>query len=367
MITSILLVDAHALATRNGPTPDPASLVDELTQTMHGVHRQIVVLHAYCDASVRAPYRQALRDAGFAIFDTANAHETLIAMTLDLAGLVGGESVYEEAILLGHADYTALARHARAALMMVSVADHPGVCASLEALADGLIDLDEMQAFRPEEVAVPAGAAAQAEEPAEEPAEEGDPWPDPSTGPMLVAGAAAIVPPVVEAALPAASTMSSIPELPDLPDLPELPELPDLPDPGTLTLEASQSGEAELPEALPESRQAGDQAGEHEGEHDPLDALFADLAQPVMAAPAMDEPAVDEAEPVAPVPHSEDEAVLWQHEPADVLVHPATPVNKDLTAEVDELLSRLMSDSLSPRRGSSLGVSAPDLDVVPER
>lgn len=145
MMTSILLIDVQGLEARVGGGLSPAELLAELSHTMHGMTRQIMVQRAYCSSRISAYRRNVYRDAGYQIVETAGPDETLIMMTLDLADLSGGNAVYEEAILLGGtADYTALARLAHENLMMISVMDHPTITASLEAVADGLIDPDDL-------------------------------------------------------------------------------------------------------------------------------------------------------------------------------------------------------------------------------
>ncbi len=149
MMTSLLLVDVQGFEALAKGQADPAALSSELTHTMHGLTRQIAVMRAYCSTRVSTYRRTAYRDAGFEIVETAGADETLIMMSLDLYELSASDATYEEAIILGGTtDYTALARLARERLMMVSVADHAAIPSSLEALADGLIDLDDLDIDR---------------------------------------------------------------------------------------------------------------------------------------------------------------------------------------------------------------------------
>ena len=146
MMTSLLLVDVQGFEALAKGQVNAKALVSELSHTMHGLTRQVAVLRAYCSPRVSAYRRTAFRDAGFEIVETSGADETLILMTLDLEALSDGDTTYEEAVLLGGStDYTALARLARSRMMMVSVADHTSVPSSLESLADGLIDLADLE------------------------------------------------------------------------------------------------------------------------------------------------------------------------------------------------------------------------------
>ncbi|MEM1285441.1 MAG: NYN domain-containing protein [Pseudomonadota bacterium] len=146
MMTSLLLVDVQGFEALAKGQVNAKALVSELSHTMHGLTRQVAVMRAYCSPRVSAYRRTAFRDAGFEIVETSGADETLIVMTLDLEALSDGDTTYEEAILLGGStDYTALARLARSRMMMVSVADHTSVPSSLESLADGLIDLADLE------------------------------------------------------------------------------------------------------------------------------------------------------------------------------------------------------------------------------
>lgn len=146
MMTSLLLVDVQGFEALAKGQVNARALVSELSHTTHGLARQIAVMRAYCSPRVSTFRRSAFRDAGFEIVETSGADETLILMTLDLAALSDGDTPYEEAVLLGgSADYTALARLARRRMMMVSVANHGTLPTSLEALADGLIDLGDLE------------------------------------------------------------------------------------------------------------------------------------------------------------------------------------------------------------------------------
>lgn len=172
MMTSLLLVDVQGFEALAKGQAEPSALASELTHTMHGLTRQIAVMRAYCSTRVSTYRRTAYREAGFEIVETAGADETLILMSLDLYELSASDATYEEAIILGGTtDYTALARLARERLMMVSVADHSSIPSSLEALADGLIDLDDLEidrshavtpstSFKPRERAKPDALAA---------------------------------------------------------------------------------------------------------------------------------------------------------------------------------------------------------------
>jgi hypothetical protein len=224
MITSLLLVDVHGLESLAGGQLVPDALVRDLSKPSSGATRQIAVQRAYCAVTVPAEQRAAMRDAGFEIVETAGADETLIQMTLDLADLSFGDVTYEEAMLLGGtSDYTALARLARERLMVVSVASHAHLPASLKALADALIDPDGLEVSKATPVAAPASTRPDAplsapaatptttpapaptaapEKPTAPAAEtkadksqspkgddaKGDAWPDPKKGSILVAG-----------------------------------------------------------------------------------------------------------------------------------------------------------------------------------
>jgi hypothetical protein len=252
MMTSLLLVDVQGFEALAKGQANPAALIGELSHTMHGLTRQIAVMRAYCSNRVSSYRRTAYREAGFEIVETNGPDETLIRMSFDLYEFSSSDATYEEAILLGGStDYTALARLARERLMMVSVVDHATISSALEALADGLIDLDDFEIDRSASIApapsytprerkpleplaprapllsrtekTPEKAQDKADDKADEKAAEakpdeasdatsdddkphldhpeqhkpdsdrteGDAWPDPKTGPVLVAGATA--------------------------------------------------------------------------------------------------------------------------------------------------------------------------------
>lgn len=520
MMTSILLVDVQGLEARIGGGLSPAELLAELTHTMHGMSRQIMVQRAYCSSRISTYRRNAYRDAGYQIIETAGPDETLIMMTLDLADLSGGNAVYEEAILLGGtADYTALARLAHENLMMISVMDHPTIQTSLEALADGLIDPDELPVsdtpsllersdskrdeqprkspflapppkesiLAPTAKPEPAKSEPAKSEPAEpdmtskskadnaepgnnaEPTsnakskghtetktdadlksdvevteeavesetpalgttddadgdegtedtdsgdtesgdtESGDTWPDPKTGPILVAGGSiaeavglttALDDPIATASEEGTSTQPSEPTDPieaelaneiasDLSVSAEDIGIDADEAPGSviidLQIEDLVAEEfAETPAPTTSALQTSDDtkvAEELAADDDPLDALFADLGadltpespQTVSAATSADPldsldiaPAdlLEDLDPLEPVtlektPESAGESPNGTNEPVE---ETAKASSKELSEEVDELLSRLMSDGPS-------GAPAEDvqLDVVPER
>lgn len=231
MMTSLLLVDVQGFEALAKGQANPTALTSELSHTMHGLTRQIAVMRAYCSNRVSSYRRTAYREAGFEIIETAGADETLIRLSVDLHKFATSAATYEEAILLGGTtDYTALARLAREHLMMVSVVDHPTISSALEAIADGLIDLDDLEIDRSTNItSAPSFASrdrapieplaprapfssrpAKSEEQLEEKfaqdvpkldhpedrkpdndASDGDAWPDPKSGPILVAGTAA--------------------------------------------------------------------------------------------------------------------------------------------------------------------------------
>jgi hypothetical protein len=235
MMTSLLLVDVQGFEALAKGQANPTALTSELSHTMHGLTRQIAVMRAYCSNRVSSYRRTAYREAGFEIIETSGPDETLIRISVDLHKFATSPATYEEAILLGGStDYTALARLAREHLMMVSVVDHATISSALEAIADGLIDLDDLEidrsssiapapSFKPRErtssepLAPRAPFSSRTAKPDEKPNErsdkksaqdepkldhpedhkpgndtsDGDTWPDPKTGPILVAGTAA--------------------------------------------------------------------------------------------------------------------------------------------------------------------------------
>lgn len=508
MMTSILLVDVQGLEARIGGGLSPAELLAELTHTMHGMSRQIMVQRAYCSSRISNYRRNAYRDAGYQIVETAGPDETLIMMTLDLADLSGGNAVYEEAILLGGTtDYTALARLAHENLMMISVMDHPTITASLEALADGLIDPDELPmsdtpsilersdikreeqprkspflapppkesilapAAKPESAkpepaepdmtpkskaddaelksntepeskpelesniktktdAEPRSGVKAAEEAVEAPApgnthdeggdegtedtdsgdaESGDTWPDPKTGPILVAGGSiaeavglttALDDPKATTDEEIASTDASEPTDPIEAELANdiASELSVSAEdigidadetPGSVIIDlqiedlvAEEFAETPAPPmSAPQAPDDTTTTEEPVAGDDPLDALFADLgtdltpdapqtvsaAAPVNPLDSLDiAPAdlLEDLDPLEPVtlentPESAGESSVSTDRPVE---ETAKASSKELSEEVDELLSRLMSDGPS-------GAPAEDvkLDVVPER
>lgn len=503
MMTSILLIDVQGLEARIGGGLAPAGLLAELTHTMHGMSRQIMVQRAYCSSRVSTYRRNAYRDAGYQIVETAGPDETLIMMTLDLADLSGGNAVYEEVILLGGTtDYTALARLAHENLMMISVLDHPTIPTSLEALADGLIDPDDLPhseatsildrgdikreetprrtpflapapksaVLAPvEETAIKAEAEAKADKAPETAAEQtepkdgpavpveaatddqpdaasedtssdaegdteakerdaGDPWPDPKTGPILVAGGSIADAVGVATAMDdpdeaqikeeaASVDQAASADLDEATDTLEAELAEDInaelsisaedigtdpdqsPDEVLIDLQiedlvaeeftgAAQSSdsepslpplpdEAEQPRASePKPQSATNQAS---GSDDTLDELFADLGAdlspdaPVEVAPTdpldkLDIAPEDLLEDISPL-----EPVKLEPTPntsdAPQSAAPATEEKgdnkastKELSEEVDELLSRLMSDGPSGAPTENV-----KLDVVPER
>lgn len=241
MMTSLLLVDVQGFEALAKGQANPAALIGELSHTMHGLTRQIAVMRAYCSNRVSSYRRTAYREAGFEIVETNGPDETLIRMSFDLYEFSASDATYEEAILLGGStDYTALARLARERLMMVSVVDHSTISSALEALADGLIDLDDFEIDRSASIAPAPSYTPRERKPLEPLAprapfvsrtekaqdkvddktdekpvdaksdtkseddkphvdhpeqhkpdsdrKEGDAWPDPKTGPILVAG-----------------------------------------------------------------------------------------------------------------------------------------------------------------------------------
>lgn len=252
MMTSLLLVDVQGFEALAKGQANPAALIETLSNGAERESRHLAVMRAYCSNRVSSYRRTAYREAGFEIVETSGPDETLIRMSFDLYEFSASDATYEEAILLGGStDYTALARLARERLMMVSVVDHSAKSSALEALADGLIDLDDFEIDRsasiapapsytarerkPLEPLTPRApfvsrtekgqdkAEVKSEDKADEKVDEksvdaksdtkseddkphldhpeqhkpdsdrtdGDAWPDPKTGPVLVAGATA--------------------------------------------------------------------------------------------------------------------------------------------------------------------------------
>ncbi len=149
MTTSLLLIDVQGFEALAKGQANPSALRDQLTHTTHGMNRQLAVMRAYCSSRVSSYRKTAYREAGFEITETTGSEDTLILMSLDLAELARADVTYQEAILMaGSADLTSLARFAREHLMSVSVVDHPSVPASLEALADGLLDVADFEIDR---------------------------------------------------------------------------------------------------------------------------------------------------------------------------------------------------------------------------
>lgn len=231
MITSLLLVDVQGFETLAGGRAGPSALISKLSGSQPspqmGVRNQaslrqtqardIAVLRAYCASDIASERRDAYREAGFDIIETAGADETLITMALDMADLAMSDISYEHAILLGGPrDYTALARIARERLMKVSVAKHDGLPASLEALTEANIDIKTLDIDRSQPVVEAEAEAvtepAKGEAPTDSAAPEakadtkdetptkndakagpdgGDAWPNGKSGSILVAGTGA--------------------------------------------------------------------------------------------------------------------------------------------------------------------------------
>lgn len=248
MMTSLLLVDVQGFEALAKGQANPAALIETLSNGAERESRHLAVMRAYCSNRVSSYRRTAYREAGFEIVETSGPDETLIRMSFDLYEFSASDATYEEAILLGGStDYTALARLARERLMMVSVVDHSAKSSALEALADGLIDLDDFEIDRSASIAPAPSYTARERKPLEpltprapfvsrtekgqdkskEMADDkideksvdaksdtkseddkphldhpeqhkpdsdrtdGDAWPDPKTGPVLVAGATA--------------------------------------------------------------------------------------------------------------------------------------------------------------------------------
>ncbi|MEM6382712.1 MAG: hypothetical protein AAF739_08570 [Pseudomonadota bacterium] len=179
MITTVVFVDVQSLQARVGGSPAPSTLVAELANTMHGLSRDLRQLHAYCAPSVDLTTRNAYRDVGFAIHDTSGTDDTLIEMTLDLAACLAGPTDFEETILIGRSNYSALARLLKSHNKLISISDRTDLPPSLEALTDGVVDIDEIVASRIKSVSRPiplktadrapsakATLAAKADEPA---------------------------------------------------------------------------------------------------------------------------------------------------------------------------------------------------------
>jgi hypothetical protein len=456
MMTSLLLVDVQGFEALAKGQANPAALVGELSHTMHGLTRQIAVMRAYCSNRVSSYRRTAYREAGFEIVETNGPDETLIRMSFDLYEFSSSDATYEEAILLGGStDYTALARLARERLMMVSVVDHATISSALEALADGLIDLDDFEIDRSASIApapsytprerkpleplaprapllsrpekTPEKAQDKADDKADEKTAEakpddasdttsdddkphldhpeqhkpdsdrteGDAWPDPKTGPVLVAGATAgagaaalIASDDTEADVEKAETEaksetdSKAEAASDEADDTKV-ESTDAPaidvgledaiaaslsddlavslseDLGTdLDAELEAELAAELVADAPETK--GGETPKTNGaaavpveDDSTIDALFADLA------------GGDEAEGEGKNAKAEDTKTTAV-DPAVIAAPIDVPLMADAEADadVDQLLSRLMSDDLA---GDDAKPKKAELDVVPER
>ncbi|MEO0383514.1 MAG: NYN domain-containing protein [Pseudomonadota bacterium] len=467
MMTSLLLVDVQGFEALAKGQANPTALTSELSHTMHGLTRQIAVMRAYCSNRVSSYRRTAYREAGFEIIETSGPDETLIRISVDLHKFATSAATYEEAILLGGTtDYTALARLAREHLMMVSVVDHATISSALEAIADGLIDLDDLEIDRSSSIA-PAPSFKPRERTSSEPpaprapfstrpakqdekpdeksdkksaqdapkldhpedhkpsndASDGDAWPDPKTGPILVAGAAAGAGAAALMATDAGANGASVDEpapsgdaseQADAKDADAGPETKVDASPKAETAATEPAIEAELEDAIAASLSddltnsldedlakglAQDTSADF---GDDLDAeLEAELtAELVPDLAANDASSTDDsstgkektatangaAEPASDVSVEDDSTIdaLFADiaggddklGPADVdttSVDPAVtaapidiPMMADVKADadVDQLLSRLMSDDLA---GEGAEPKKAELDVVPER
>ncbi|MBV6658386.1 MAG: hypothetical protein KI785_11525 [Devosiaceae bacterium] len=361
MITSILFVDVQAMQARVGGAPAPQTLVGELRQTMHGLDRHFPIMHAYCAPSVDLTTRSAYRDVGFAIHDSSGTDETLIQMTLDLTRTIETQSGLEEVILLGRSNYTPLARLTQAAGVMVSVADRPDMPPSLEALADGIVDIDEIVAARTQPGVRPARPAnpakpAQAKKPqkAETAPEEGDPWPDPAKGPILVAAAGTAASVGAMAVVEAETAEPSAEPPAPVTTAAEEAKVESEPQPSA-TIHA-----LDVPATKPES------VAEPAKQDTPQDAdLTPELVAQAPSAEIVDLDAAIAAELSAEATDAA-ELVELKSDGTKPDAKTETDASQEdggsVDQEVDELLSRLMSDGLTQPAND-----AQALDVVPER
>lgn len=462
MMTSLLLVDVQGFEALAKGQANPTALTSELSHTMHGLTRQIAVMRAYCSNRVSSYRRTAYREAGFEIIETSGPDETLIRISVDLHKFATSAATYEEAILLGGTtDYTALARLAREHLMMVSVVDHATISSALEAIADGLIDLDDLEIDRSSSIA-PAPSFKPRERTPSEPlaprapfssrpakpdeksdeksaqdepkldhpedhkpdndAADGDAWPDPKTGPILVAGAAAGAGAAALMATEAGANGASVDE-PAINGSPAEPasvkdadaakaddagsEKKGDESPKAETSATEPAIEAELEDAIAASLSndltdsldedlSKSLTDEKTGDFgDDLDAeleaeltaeLVPDLAVEVDDSATQKTPTANGTEPVSNVSADDDstiDALFADIAGGDEKLGPAdadtTSVDPAVTAapidipmmadakadaDVDQLLSRLMSDDLG---SESAETKKAELDVVPER
>jgi hypothetical protein len=445
MMTSLLLVDVQGFEALAKGQANPAALIETLSNGAERESRHLAVMRAYCSNRVSSYRRTAYREAGFEIVETSGPDETLIRMSFDLYEFSASDATYEEAILLGGAtDYTALARLARERLMMVSVVDHSAKSSALEALADGLIDLDDFEIDRSASIAPAPSYTARERKPlepltprapfvsrtekgqekAEDKADEksvdaksdsksdddkphldhpeqhkpdsdrtdGDAWPDPKTSPVLVAGATAgagaaalIASDETEADEADAGTKSEAEDKAEasadtandskaesadataldadlensiaasLSDDLAVSLSEDLGTDLDAELEAELAAElvADAPEGTDASTPKPNGAAVPVEEDSSIDALFADLTDGDEAKDD-DKSAQTEGTETTTV----DPAVTAA--PIDV------PLMADVEADadVDQLLSRLMSDDLA---GDDAEPKKAELDVVPER
>jgi hypothetical protein len=449
MMTSLLLVDVQGFEALAKGQANPAALIETLSNGAESESRHLAVMRAYCSNRVSSYRKTAYREAGFEIVETSGPDETLIRMSFDLYEFSASDATYEEAILLGGStDYTALARLARERLMMVSVVDHATISSALEALADGLIDLDDFEIDRSASIAPTPSYTPRERKPLEplaprapllnrtektkdkvedEPKDkadnkasdaksetkadddkphldhpeqhkpdsdrtDGDAWPDPKTGPILVAGATAgagaaalIASDETDADEAETETQSetdtkteassekaddSKAESTDAPaidvgleDAIAASLSDDLAvslseDLGTdldAELEAELAAElvADAPESTGEETPKPNGAAVPVEEDSSIDALFADLTDG-------DEAKDDDKN--AQTEGTETTAV----DPAVTAAPIDVPLMADVEADadVDQLLSRLMSDDLA---GDDAEPKKAELDVVPER
>ena len=427
MMTSILLVDVQGFETLAKGQANPAALAGELSDSTQDEAKPFAVMRAYCSPRVSSYRRAAYREAGFEIVESAGPDETLIRMSCDLCTLAHGGASYGEAILLGGAtDYSALARLAHERLMQIAVIEHPGLSPAMQALADRLINLDDLEidrstgippapSFKPRERStneplsprpsrlVPEKSAPAA--PATD--QEGDPWPDSRlvAGSAAGAGAGALMAGRTSAngaAQPAEAAGDDAEEAaPKTEAKPEEAKQDEAKPAAKTKPEEAKPQEAKPREARPAVQAANPVAAKaHEPEVEKpsvtvtepstvtppatsadIEAdLEADLAAELMAdipEPTPQKADAPEAKPAADAPDDNDIDALFADlvpeapaaaepakAPADKPEPAAASQGAQSDEDVDELLSRLMSDDLAD---ATVEPKKAELDVVPER
>lgn len=355
MITSILFVDTQALQSRPRGAPSPIALVKELSDSMSGVRREIRSMKAYCAPSVDLSTRCAYRDAGFDIVDSSGSEETLVRTTIDLMTSIERVVDTQEVILLGRSNYTPLLQMLRERKILVSVADRADLTPSVEALADGIIDIDEIVQSGIAKPARPNGGLPLQNEKvlglvASQPAQE--------TMPKIAQPAIDEGLKLPAAVLPLAVHKSSLslvdPEQSALDGVDTDVSLLDPDDAKEVTVQASSDTppviDQEAPAVKPEPAVAMEPAVDLEGELEAEIVAFvaADQAQRVGGA----------------APHLEGDNQIDDAASDQVATSSDTDDIADDGDDVDLLLTELMSEGVVVAGKTA---QAPALDIVPER